>query len=183
MKINQVVENIDQNSGGTATYIQELSNPLLKQNIDLTISTLLTKNPLDFSKKVDLKYFEKSNIKNNFAFDLFHINGLWKLFIHKMILLAKRNKTPYIVSPHGMLEDWSLSQGKLKKKIALLLYQNKDLSNAACIHVTSHSEMENVRKLGFNNPVAIIPNGINIANFPETRPEKNNKIKTLLFFI
>lgn len=181
MKINQVVENIDQNSGGTATYIQELSNPLLKQNIDLTISTLLTKNPLDFSKKVDLKYFEKSNIKNNFAFDLFHINGLWKLFIHKMILLAKRNKTPYIVSPHGMLEDWSLSQGKLKKKIALLLYQNKDLSNAACIHVTSHSEMENVRKLGFNNPVAIIPNGINIANFPETRPEKNNKIKTLLF--
>lgn len=185
MRVNQVISNIDRNSGGTATYIQGLSKALLKRKINLTVSTLSSKYPLNFDKEVQIKYCDenKNKIKSikDLNFDLFHINGIWELFIHKMILLARKSEVLYIISPHGMLEQWSLNQGRLKKKIALLLFQKKDLLKSACIHVTAHSEMESVRKLGLNNPVAIIPNGIDLSSFPEGQVKSTKYMKTILF--
>ena len=34
---------------------------------------------------------------------------------------ARKVNTPYVVTPHGMLAPWSLSQGRLKKTLALAL--------------------------------------------------------------
>ena len=185
MKVNQVISNIDKNSGGTATYLEGLSKALLKKNINLTIATLSTKFPLSFEEDVKIDYYDKQKTQNSFEknlnFDVFHINGLWELFVHKMVLLATKEKIPYILSPHGMLEEWSLNQGKIKKKIALLLFQKKDLSRSACIHVTAHSEMESVRRLGLNNPVAIIPNGIDVSIFPKEDIKVTKNKKILLF--
>ena len=183
MKVNQVISSIDKNSGGTATYVQGLSKALSK-NINLTISTLKTKYPPEFVKNVKLNYCEKKNqeiFNKHSKFDIFHINGVWEFFVHKMVLLAKNNNIPYVISPHGMLEEWSLNQGKIKKKIAMFLYQKKDLVQSACIHVTALSEMESVRKLGFKNPVAVIPNGIDVSAFPNVENRKINSFKTLLF--
>lgn len=185
MKVNQVISNIDKNSGGTSTYVQGLSKFLSKRNLNLTISTRTTKYPLNFENEIKLNFFDdkktKLNFKKKLNFDIFHINGLWELFVHKMVLLAKKEKIPYIVSPHGMLEQWSLNQGKFKKKIALFLYQRRDLSESDCIHVTAVSEMESVRRLGLMNPIAIIPNGIDISNFPKGMHKSTGDKKTLLF--
>jgi glycosyltransferase involved in cell wall biosynthesis len=184
MKVNQIISSIDKNSGGTATYVQILSKALLKQKINLTVSTLKTKYPLNFSENVELIHCENNRheiLNKNLSFDIFHVNGIWELFVHNMTLLAKSNNTPYVISPHGMLEEWSLNQRKFKKKIAMFLYQKKDLIDAACIHVTAHSEMLSVRKLGFENPIAVIPNGIDVSSFPNVENKKINIKKTLLF--
>ena len=181
MKVNQIISNIDQNSGGTATYIQGLSKFLIKKNIDLTISTLKTKSPLYFESSIKLNYCNNLIFKRFNDYDVFHINGLWGLFIHKMVLLSKKSNTPYIVSPHGMLENWSLSQSKFKKKVALFLYQKKDLIESDCIHVTAILEMNSVRKLGIKNPIAVIPNGIDVSIFPKKISQKVNEKKTFLF--
>ena len=42
--------------------------------------------------------------------DLFHGNGLWQFPVHAMSKIAFKKKIPYIISPHGMLEPWSLKQ-------------------------------------------------------------------------
>ena len=76
---------------------------------------------------------------------------------------ARERNIPYIISPRGMLEPWALNAGKWKKKLAMALFQRKDLANAACIHATAQMEAENIRKLGFKNPIAIIPNGIELS--------------------
>ena len=128
MKVNQIISSIDKNSGGTATYVQILSKALLKQKINLTVSTLKTKYPLNFSENVELIHCENNRheiLNKNLSFDIFHVNGIWELFVHNMTLLAKSNNTPYVISPHGMLEEWSLNQRKFKKKIAMFLYQKK----------------------------------------------------------
>ena len=65
-----------------------------------------------------------------------------------------------------MLEPWSLTQSPLKKKLALLIYQRRLLNKAFCLHVTAESEMHSLRNLGFKNPIAIIPNGIDLRKFP-----------------
>jgi glycosyltransferase involved in cell wall biosynthesis len=50
----------------------------------------------------------------------------------------------------------------LKKKIALFLYQKKALQRSAHIHATAQMEALNIKALGFNNPICIIPNGIDL---------------------
>ena len=59
-----------------------------------------------------------------------------------------------------MLGDWALDQGGWKKKLAWRAYQKADLLAADAFHATSHQEGEEIRKLGFLQPIAIIPNGI-----------------------
>jgi len=46
------------------------------------------------------------------------------------------------------------------------LLQGKVVRRAACIHATSEQEHDEIRNFGLNNPVAIIPNGIDL---PEPR--------------
>ena len=112
------------------------------------------------------KYFQmQSNVNSQI---ILHGHGLWKILIHQMARYARKNHLTNLLPPRGMLEEWSLKHKQLKKGIARVLYQNKDLANATVIHATSFKEYETIRKLNFTNPVAIIPNGIKINEFDET---------------
>ncbi len=51
-------------------------------------------------------------------------------------------KIPYVLSVHGMLDDWSMSQKWLKKQIYLALVGNRLLRGAARIHCTADAELE-----------------------------------------
>jgi poly(glycerol-phosphate) alpha-glucosyltransferase len=61
-----------------------------------------------------------------------------------------------------MLDPWALNHSKWKKRIVGLLYADKYLCSAACIHALCESEYESIRKYGLKNPVAVIPNGIDL---------------------
>lgn len=98
-----------------------------------------------------------------------------------MARFARKNNIPYIITPRGMLEPWSLSQKKIKKLIALFLFQKKDIEKATVIHVTGEMERLQIRKLGFKNPIAVIPNGVNLNEYPSTYPTKSIKHKKILF--
>lgn len=65
-----------------------------------------------------------------------------------------------IVSPRGMLEPWALNHRRWKKRLAWILYQRQDLERASGLHATAQSEAENLRKLGLNAPIFVVPNGI-----------------------
>ncbi len=91
---------------------------------------------------------------------LLHVHGLWKYPSIAANHWHRRLRRPYIVSPHGMLEPWALQQSPAKKRLALWLYQGACLRNATCLRATSEMEMERIRAIGFRNPVALIPNGV-----------------------
>lgn len=99
-------------------------------------------------------------------FDILNGHGIWQMPVHHMAQLAKKKGIPYIITPRGMLEPWAMNAGKWKKKVAMALYQRKDLENSNCIHATAQMEAENIRQLGFKNPIAVIPNGIDLKEFP-----------------
>lgn len=75
-----------------------------------------------------------------------------------------------------MMYPKALEHSKFIKKASLIMYQRKDLQNAACIQATCIEEMHYYRNLGFTNPVAVLPNPIDINGIIE-RPipikEKN----------
>lgn len=95
--------------------------------------------------------------------NLVHINGIWSPQNWGFQKAAENLGIKVIVSPHGMLEPWILRHNVWKKKAALFLYQKKAVQRAAYLHATAQMEADNIQALGFENPVCIIPNGIDMS--------------------
>ena len=91
-----------------------------------------------------------------------HDNGLWLPTNHAAASVARRLGVPFMVSPRGMLTKWALRYRGLKKRIAWHLYQKRDLRSAQVLHATSPAEAEGVRALGLTQPIALIPNGVEL---------------------
>ena len=101
--------------------------------------------------------------------DLCHIHGLWQYPNHAVCVYARRNRLPYLVSPRGMLYRQGIDgHSRLIKRAALLLWQHRDLADASCIHATCEDEMKVCREMGFRNPIAVIPNAVELP--AENRP-------------
>ena len=114
--------------------------------------------------------------------DILHQHGLWQHFSTCTISWRKRNGGPVMISPRGMLDPWALRNSALKKRLANLLYENQNLHGASCIHALNTSEAKSIRAFGLKNPIAVIPNGINLPNYdklkkPDWWPDK----KVILF--
>lgn len=77
------------------------------------------------------------------------------------------NKINLVISPRGMLESWSLNNSWYKKWLAWILYEKENLNCATAFHATSAEEVNSIRKLGYRQPIALIPNGINIPSLEE----------------
>jgi poly(glycerol-phosphate) alpha-glucosyltransferase len=98
--------------------------------------------------------------------DIAHLHALW---MHNSITIrkwAQKWHRPYIITANGMLEEWAVRNSGWKKRLALTLYEQKCLNNAACIQVNSESEYRSVRAFGLTNPVCVIPNGIDLPEQP-----------------
>jgi glycosyltransferase involved in cell wall biosynthesis len=61
-----------------------------------------------------------------------------------------------------MLTPWSLQFHGLKKRIAWNLYQRRNLQSAHVLHATSRDEADGFRALGLTQPIAVIPNGVEL---------------------
>ncbi|MES1195334.1 MAG: glycosyltransferase [Steroidobacter sp.] len=92
-----------------------------------------------------------------------HDNGVWLPCNALANFAAIRSHTPYIISPHGMLEPWSIKHHRFRKRLAMTLYQSSCLKNAAAFHATSREEAVGIRSIGLLQPVAVIGNGIEAA--------------------
>lgn len=100
--------------------------------------------------------------------EVVHDHGLWLMpNIHAGWAAAAARK-PLVVSPRGMLSPAALQFSLLKKKASWYVVQRAMLRSAACIHATSEQESEEIRAVGLTNPIAIIPNGMDL---PEPAPE------------
>jgi len=110
---------------------------------------------------------------------------LWLDICRDSATWARKQKTCFVISPHGMLEPWALTHKKLKKDFALWLYQRRDLESARGFHACSHLEAESIRRLGLKQPIAVIPNGVQLPEadvFEGVKVEKlEGNQKTALF--
>lgn len=94
--------------------------------------------------------------------DIVHSHGVWHPACHWSVALARKYGVPVVLQPRGMLEPWALTQRAWKKRLALLSYQRTDLECAAALVATSEMEYEGLRAFGLRNPIAVIPNGVDL---------------------
>lgn len=89
--------------------------------------------------------------------DVLHVHGPWEPDNTRLARAAKACGTPYILTPHGMLDDWSMSQRATKKRIALAIYARRTLRDAAYVQCTASGEVEQARKWIGHDRMQIIP--------------------------
>ncbi|EGR0260331.1 glycosyltransferase [Vibrio cholerae] len=121
-------------------------------------------------------------ISNKAIGDITHVHGIWTPFEFFVIKAAKKRNSKIVVSPHGALEPWAFQSKGLKKRIAWYLYQKRILTEADLIIVNSQKERDNLRRLGLNGPIAVIPNGIILDGYDKQSAMKSEREKIILYF-
>ena len=114
--------------------------------------------------------------------DVVHNHGLWLMPNVQSGRAAARAGKALIITPRGMLSETALAFSRRKKKLFWLLLQRQVVFGAACIHVTSEQEYGEVRAFGLRNPVALIPNGIDLPKLLPSPAIRSSAPRTVLAF-
>lgn len=78
--------------------------------------------------------------------DALHLHTPWETSNPQIAAIARSERVPYIVSIHGMLDDWCMTQRAAKKKLYLAIAGRKLLENAAFVHCTAQAEKDQSEK-------------------------------------
>ena len=95
--------------------------------------------------------------------DIAHIHGMWEGLLAQAASTSVATGKPYIHSPHGMLDEWALSVGRTKKRVALACGFGKIPKLAGAVIVSNVHERECVERGGYSNKVELVPHGVNLA--------------------
>lgn len=103
------------------------------------------------------------------AHDVWHMHGLWMMPNIYPARRAARAEASLLLSPRGMMSAEAMRFSAGRKRLFWGLQQSA-LAAVNCFHATSEDEADAIRALGFAQPVAIIPNGIDLPDIaaPET---------------
>jgi glycosyltransferase involved in cell wall biosynthesis len=107
--------------------------------------------------------------------------GLWLPQNHFVAKFAGTRGLPLIISPRGMLSARALEVSPWKKRLAWLTYQKADLNRASVLHVTSDAEAKDCRRRGLTQPIAVVPNGIDVPANPSRTTNPNGEMRSVLF--
>jgi len=200
----QYVGSLGRNIGGPSRSVSQLSQYLTDQSIEVTLSfgfwpddpivkvspniRLLPVDGLNYRigdvrlAKSFLRVLNRDSSKR--PYNVVHMHGIWLNSSREVASFAKRKNIPLVVSPRGMLQPWAMKRNAWKKKAIWWAYQKRDLQQARGFHATAYSEAESIRKNGFNQPIAIIPNGVELPSGDYSKKSgvpDNSQMNTALF--
>ena len=73
--------------------------------------------------------------------DVLHLHTPWELANLPLARAAMQHSVPYVLTIHGMLDEWSLAQKFAKKHLFLALAGRRFLARAARVHCTAQAEL------------------------------------------
>ena len=112
--------------------------------------------------------------------DVVALQGLWQYSSIATRRQWKRNGTPYVISPRGMLDKWALANSRWKKVLAAWAFENAVLRDADCFHALCESEADAMRSYGLRQRIEVVPNGVHL---PELLTTEHTEGKKRLLFL
>ena len=201
-KILHIVADMDPKFGGPTGTISNLINytsnlgafkiGILSQsflNSKSAAPSLLNNNEIN-CKRTNSKisyhlgmpiYHYLKNLSQKDVPNIIYGHGIWHAVNYWTSKYALKNNIPYIIHTHGMLEPWALKHHEIRKKMALSFYQKKIIDNANVLVASTSTDYENLRQLGFRNPIAIIPHGVTLDNDNISVERLNTPTRKILF--
>lgn len=190
MRVVQVVASTRVDHGGTSRSVPAICDALSDRNVDVHLLTGHTDgvksnipaHPAATHLINETGRFRRWFVGKDFSVRLedlhasagdrclLHDHGIWLPSNRAAAQVARAKGWVRVVSPRGMVSPWALNNGGVKKKLAWNLYQKHDLETATAFHATAELEVEELRQIGMRQPIAVIPNGIDL---PIRMPERS----------
>lgn len=193
MRLVHIVPALSEEASGPSYSVVRLCESLIAEKHELTLAALdwapLSKTPTFlkvFPLGVGPKRFGRSPEMSRWlsdrclagAADVLHNHGMWQMNAVYPAWAARRGNAQLVFSPRGAFSEWAMRYGSKAKSIFWPLLQRPALQQATCFHATAEAEYLDIRRLGFKQPVAIIPNGIDLPTPPARATSQQ---RTLLF--
>lgn len=195
VKVVQIVSTIEREAAGPTYSVRKMCEALAESNVDVTLHVLAKTKQTGQHRRYNVEAHQawsfpgalgispgmrrRLKIEAQVA-DIFHNNLLWMMPNYYAGTIVHQRKARLITSPRGALAPWAWQRSRWKKAIFWHLGQKDALLNAACLHATAQNEYQDIRRMGFNTPVALIPNGVDIPEYV-VRSARNGQKKRLLF--
>ena len=201
LRVLQVIPSLAARTGGTAESVIQSSIALQNYGLETTIfatelgSAVSARQPSRVSasalpsgaEELDVRLFPTRR-PHSFAFspelyralakatggyDVVHIHSLFLFPQLAAYRQAVRQRVPYVVTPHGILDPYHRQHGRLRKQVTDVLWQRRLLEGASALHLTSDEEARLVADVAPAVPRVIASIGVHwprFQNLPE--PER-----------
>lgn len=175
LKIAHVSSPIRLELGGVVRAVLDLAAETAKQGHDVTLATwdatdvpknwnhgrtgvprVITIEPPARLGKPTPKAVESLNRLIG-ACDVVHLHTPWEPVNIHVAKLCRSLGKPYVVSIHGMLDDWCMTQRTLKKRLYLALAARTMLEKAAAVHCTAQAELDQSKRWYPKGRGAVVP--------------------------
>jgi len=174
MKIAQIVPSLESRHGGPSRSVLGLASGLAQTGhaVDLlstapggtgaarTEGSLVTRI---FSRDWPQAVCPSAPLREHLLsgdYETIHHHGLWLRTLHYAQKAAARKNVPLVISPRGMMSPWAWNHRHSKKALASRFIHPGAFTAAAGWHATSEAEVQDIRRLGFTQPVCVAPNGV-----------------------
>ena len=107
---------------------------------------------------------------------LIHTHSLWQMPCVYPGWVSQWSWTPSVVSPHGTLAAAAFESGSRVKKPFWRFVQKPALDSATAFCATAQTELEDIRKHGFRQPIALLPIGVEVPQFERMQPKRRTAL-------
>lgn len=176
MKVIQVVPSIGAESSGPSYSVPAMCKGLVGCGCEVELHILAPKPERDFPFKV-MDYpalgFPTRRLGRSPAMlrslcdgcktaSIIHNNSLWMMPNIYPALAKGGTKCKLVNQPRGTLSSWALENSKWRKRIIGWCGQFAALKASDMWVATSKEEYDDIRILGYGQPVVILPNGVDL---------------------
>lgn len=193
MQVIHTVPAISEEASGPSYSVLRLCESLIAQGENVTLAALdwapihsplpflktfpLGLGPRRLGRSLAMRRWLDEQVQSE-SVDLLHNHGMWQMNAVYPGLVARKGGINLVASSRGAFSEWAMRHGSVLKKVFWPFFQRPALEATTCFHATAESEYNDIRRIGFRQPVAIIPNGIDI---PDLAPKVPGEFCTLLF--
>jgi glycosyltransferase involved in cell wall biosynthesis len=176
MKITYIVPSLEERHGGPSKSVRALANQvqLAGEEVELLATTEPGDAPAPAGDAATITLFPRVSPRwllrspalrahlLGSPTDCVHHHSLWLLSLRYAAEAAERHDAPLVISPRGMMSGWAYRHHRWRKRLAEILVHPGAFAAAAGWHATSPGEANDIRALGFKQPVCVSPNGVTL---------------------
>ena len=181
MRIVHAITSVDLRLGGTARAVIDLAEAMAARGHEVTV---ITENDVNVEQWAQAqpkrpRSLVDKNLKPIFSArrpssetmrtlrtaDVVHVHAMWEPFNLRVAACCRAVGVPYVVTPHGMLDDWCMAQKPWKKRLHLALHGRAFLEGAASVHCTAAAELQQSAKWFPRGRGRVVPNLMDLKAF------------------
>ncbi len=174
MKLAHIIPSLEARHGGPSSSVPALAAACaaIGHEVELLATvpgsgTMVTAGALTtttFPRDWPQKFCPSAGLRDALArtpAEIIHHHSLWLRTLHYAHQAAARGGK-LVISPRGMMSPWAWNHHRQRKFFASTFIHPGAFAAAAGWHATSVEEADDIRRLGFKQPVCVAPNGVRL---------------------